>query len=292
MITPGALRLLSSGPASGAENMAVDEALLEGRARGTTPFTLRFFTWAPPTLSLGRGQPLDARIGRRALEALGIGLVRRPTGGSAILHEGPELELTYSLVGRAGDFPEAGDVLETYRVVGEGLVTGLVRLGVPATVVPRVGGRAPGVPPTLCFARTGSYEIAARGRKLSGSAQRRQGGAFLQHGSILLGADPDRLRQVFPGEPDPMAALVTLAELVGRPVDPAVARAALVDGLAARLACPLVPGTLSAEERASATRLLVEKYGTARWTEEGRNPAEGPRPLAGDRPARRGVPVP
>ena len=89
MTTP--FRLLVCEPLDGALNMALDEALLLGRLAGTAPPTLRFFAWRPATISLGYGQALDHRIDVPAAAALGIGLVRRPTGGSAILHEGPIL---------------------------------------------------------------------------------------------------------------------------------------------------------------------------------------------------------
>ena len=77
--------------------MAVDEALWRGRQAGGAPPTLRFFAWAPPTVSLGYGQPLAGDVDLAACAALGVGLVRRPTGGSAIYHDGPERELTYSV---------------------------------------------------------------------------------------------------------------------------------------------------------------------------------------------------
>src|SRR5262249_52777533 len=112
---PIAFPLLVTEPVDGASNMALDEALLLGRLSGASPPTLRLYAWAPPTISLGYGQPLDDRIDLDAAARMGIGLVRRPTGGSAILHEGPDLELTYSVVAAAGDFPGAAGLLATYR---------------------------------------------------------------------------------------------------------------------------------------------------------------------------------
>src|SRR5258708_22689310 len=120
--------------------MALDETLLEGRLAETAPPTLRFFAWEPATISLGYGQPLDHRIDVAAAAALGIGLVRRPTGGSAILHEGPDLELTYSVAARAGDFEGADDLLETYPAIGPPLAAGPRRRPPP-------GRAGPGHPP-------------------------------------------------------------------------------------------------------------------------------------------------
>ena len=114
-------RLLVREPLDGASNMALDEAILLGRIQGATPPTLRFFSWNSPTISLGYGQRLDARISVDACRRLGIGLVRRPTGGSAIYHDTLAREVTYSVVARAGDFDGSGDLLETYRWIGAGL---------------------------------------------------------------------------------------------------------------------------------------------------------------------------
>lgn len=264
MMTHPLWRLLVTEATDGPTNMAIDEAVLHARIAGEAPPTVRFFGWTPPTVSIGYGQPLDERIDRAACARLGIGLVRRPTGGSAILHESPDRELTYSVVARGGDFPDADDVLETYRVLGTGLVAGLARLGIQAQLVPRVRG-GPGATPTFCFARTGAYEIAAGGLKLVGSAQRRRSGAFLQHGSVLLDADPHRLRDVFPGPADPMTGLTTLARLSGRRVAAADAIAALAAGLAEALGHTLEPGALSPAEVETAGRLVTEKYGTESW---------------------------
>jgi lipoate-protein ligase A len=250
--------------------MAIDEALLRARLAGEAPPTVRCFGWRPPAVSLGYGQPLDG-IDRAACDRLGVGLVRRPTGGSAILHEGPALELTYSVVARRGDFPGAEDLLETYRVLGSGLAAGLGRLGVAAEVVPLVRQRH-GAAPTFCFARTGAYEIAVGGLKLVGSAQRRQGGGFLQHGSVLLDVDARRLRAVFPEVSDPLAGITTIAAVLGRrPAFDEVADA-LAAGLSGELGA-LRPGGLSSVEVARAEQLVAGKYATDAWTREGRLPA-------------------
>src|SRR5919109_4071084 len=96
-----AWRLLITEPTDGALNMAIDEALWRGRHAGTSPPTLRFFAWDPPTVSVGYGQPLDRHVDVEACRRLGVGLVRRPTGGSAIYHDGPERELTYCITATA-----------------------------------------------------------------------------------------------------------------------------------------------------------------------------------------------
>ena len=264
-------RLLVTEPLDGAANMALDEALLLGRLRHGSPPTLRFFAWAPPTVSLGYGQRLDGRIDEQALVAMGLGLVRRATGGSAILHEGPDLEITYSVSAGAGDFEGASDLLETYRWIGEGLLSGLRALGAPVEMV-SVQPSDPAAMPAFCFARTGSFELEIDGRKLVGSAQRRQGTAFLQHGAIMLGAEPARLRRVFPGEGDPLAGMTTLESALGRRPSFDEAAAALAEGFRRAHGLALEPGGLSEEEAALAAMLERDKYATDDWTRAGRAP--------------------
>ena len=267
-------RLLVTEPLDGATNMAVDEALLRARIQAAGAPTVRFYGWKPATVSLGYAQPFDEAVDRTRCHALGIGVVRRPTGGSAILHEPPEWEVTYSVVAREGDFPGADDVLETYRILGQGLAAGLGRLGAAAELVPLVRGRRAGAgSPAFCFRRAGAYEIAVEGRKLVGSAQRRQRGAFLQHGSVLLAADPDRIRAVFPHEPEPTTGMTTLVEVLGRSPGFAEVAEALAAGLAETLGAPLVPADLSGPESALAEALVLGKYGTESWTRLGRLPA-------------------
>jgi lipoate-protein ligase A len=249
--------------------MALDEALLRGRLSGAAPPTVRFFAWRPPTVSLGYGQALDHRIDVAAAAALGIGLVRRPTGGSAILHEGPDLELTYSVAARAGDFEGAEDLLETYRWIGAALVAGINRLGAPVAMVP-VQPSDPTAMPTFCFARTGSYELEVAGRKVVGSAQRRQGPGFLQHGTVMLGAAPDRLRRVFPTERDPLSGMTTLEAVLDRRPSFEETLVALADGFRTAHGLDLAAGGLTAEEMELAERLVRDKYGTERWTRSGR----------------------
>ena len=267
-------RLLVTEPLDGAANMALDEALLLSRLRHGSPPTLRFFAWAPPTISLGYGQRLDGRIDLETARAMGLGLVRRATGGSAILHEGPDLEITYSVAAAAGDFDGSADLLQTYRWIGEGLLAGLRGLNVPVEMVPAKPSD-PAAMPAFCFARTGSFELEVDGRKLVGSAQRRQGAAFLQHGAIMLGAEPGRLRRVFPGGRDPLAGMTTLEAVLGRRPSFDECAEALAEGFRTAHGLTLEPGGLSSGEAALAGMLEREKYATDDWTRAGR----APRPL-------------
>jgi len=256
-------RLLVTESTDGATNMAIDEALWRGRQAGTSPPTIRFFAWAPPTVSLGYGQPLDESVDVAACRRLGVGIVRRPTGGSAIYHDGPERELTYSVVADGGDLGGAGDLLETYRWIAVALLRGLHALGAAAEIiaVPETEGPTP----AFCFARTGRYEIEIGGKKVVGSAQRRQGTCFLQHGSVLLGVDEPRLRAVFPTTRDPLATMTTLEAALGhRPKFEDVA-GALERAFEEEHGLALRPGGLGVDEAKRVEALVDEKYGTDAW---------------------------
>jgi lipoyl(octanoyl) transferase len=272
-------RLLVTAPLDGAANMALDEALLLSRLAGEGPPTLRFFSWDPPTLSLGYGQPLDGRVDLAAVAQLGLGVVRRPTGGSAILHEGPDLELTYSVTAAAGDFEGADDLLATYQWIGRALGAGLNALGAPVAMV-SVQPSDPRSMPAFCFARTGSYELEAGGRKVVGSAQRRQAAGFLQHGAVMLGADPARLARVFPSSRDPLAGMTTLEAVLGRRPSFDETQASLAEGFRRVHGVTLEPGGLAEGEVARMETLTRDKYGTAEWTRAGRVVARAPRSVA------------
>jgi lipoate-protein ligase A len=256
-----AWRLLVTEPADGATNMAMDEALWRGRRAGASPPTLRFFAWAPPTVSLGYGQPLDDHVDVAACRALGVGLVRRPTGGSAIYHDGPERELTYSVAATADDLEVAADLLLTYQWIGRALQRGLRSLGADAELV---ATRAPeGLSPAFCFARTGTYEIEIGGRKVVGSAQRRQGASFLQHGAVLLGVDEPRLKALFPRTRRPLSTLTTLEAALGRRPSFDEVMHALAEAFEAEHGLRLKPDGLSSDEIEATEKLAREKYATA-----------------------------
>jgi len=264
-------RLLVTEPMDGAANMALDEALLRSRLDRVCPPTIRFYAWQPPTISLGYGQPLDSRIDLEQASCLGIGLVRRLTGGSAILHEGPDLELTYSVVGSHEDFDGADDLLATYRWIGTALAAGLNQLGAAAKMVSVQPSSAEAMP-AFCFARTGSYELIVNGKKLVGSAQRRQGVAFLQHGSVMLGAAPERLRRVFPAQADPLAGMTTVEAEIGRRPTFVEAETALAEGFREAHRIDLRPDGLYPDEITRSDSLAREKYQSERWTRAGRVP--------------------
>jgi lipoate-protein ligase A len=189
--------------------------------------------------------------------------VRRPTGGSAIYHDGPERELTYSVIATSDDLGGIRDLLETYRWIGRALLRGLNALGAGAQLV--AVNVANGPAPAFCFARTGSYEIEIGGRKVVGSAQRRQGDSFLQHGAVMLGADEPRLRALFPTTRDPFATMTTLEAALGRrPAFETVAHA-LAEAFEAEHDLRLKPDRLLSPEVTRAEELARTRYATDAW---------------------------
>lgn len=237
---PETWRLLLDPPGHGPWNMAVDEALLASSQTGGPP-TLRLYTWSGPWLSVGYAQPLSferAEACRRA----GIGVVRRITGGRAVLHGA---DLTYAVAAPQASLPPG--LQASYALVARALLRALATLGVCAQVATRPAGtRAAAV--FDCFAQPGADEICAGGRKLAGSAQRRALGAVLQHGSLRLAADPPAIAETAGSVP---AAATSLDEL-GVIASEAAVRAAIIAGFAAEVGVQLEPEALGACERALA----------------------------------------
>jgi lipoate-protein ligase A len=194
--------------------MARDSALQARAARtGETVFSI--YSWSAPTLSFGRNQPALGRYDLEKLRASGIDVVRRPTGGRAILHH---REVTYSVT---APIDEADPLRETYARINRILQSGFSRLGVFVEAAARSERAAvPSVRP--CFETPGEGELVAEGAKLVGSAQWREGGALLQHGSILVDDDQSSLSVFASGAESSELAIqapATLHALLGRAPD-------------------------------------------------------------------------
>lgn len=266
---PANWRLIVDGEADGATNMAVDQAILEAVAEGASPATLRFYAWAPPCLSLGRGQSL-ADANQDACRSAGVDIVRRPTGGRSILHTD---ELTYSASLLQSDPRAEGGVVESYRCLSEGLLAGLRRLGVQ---VAQSVSRDPGsvADSAVCFETPADYEITADERKLVGSAQWRARGGVLQHGSLPLYGDLTRIVDyvVLPDAErgaqrrNLQLHALTLEEARGQHVSFAAATQALVAGFAQALDLTFLPGELTSSERARAAEIRANVYASSDWT--------------------------
>jgi lipoyl(octanoyl) transferase len=256
---PAPWRLLDTPPAAGAWNMAVDEALAGGVRAGGPP-VLRLYRWNPPCLSLGRNQPTHG-YDRERIARLGLDVVRRPTGGRAVLHH---RELTYSVAAPQGAL---GGPRQAYAAINRALVAGLARLGVPARLQPAGAARAPVPSLAPCFEQPVEGEVTAEGRKLVGSAQRTVDGILLQHGSLPVEDDQSAvaglLRDGTGGPaPEPPA---TLAAILGR-VPP---WEALVDALAwgwtETMGVSLRRDGLSADEAERAEGIRA-RYEDPAWT--------------------------
>ena len=252
-------RLLDTPPAAGAWNMAVDQALADAVREGAPP-VLRVYRWSPACLSLGRNQPSDG-YDREEIRRRGMDVVRRPTGGRAVLHH---RELTYSVAARDGAL---GGPREAYAAINRALVAGLRRLAVPARLQPAGAARAPLPSLAPCFEQPVEGEVTAAGRKLVGSAQRRERGVLLQHGSLPIRDDQSAVAGLMragcvsgPAEPP-----ATLAGLLGR--EPAWEELveALAEGWRRTFDVRLEPGELSPAEarRAEAHRA---RYEDPAWT--------------------------
>jgi lipoate-protein ligase A len=265
-------RLIVTSPASGAWNMAVDEAILEHVGRSDSAPTLRLYGWTPPCLSLGYAQPFaDADAAR--LRERGWEVVRRPTGGRAILHAD---ELTYAVVAPSDEPCMAGTLLESYNRLAQALLAALRYLNIPVEMKEYAPGGDNNTVGPVCFEVPSSYEITVLGKKLIGSAQARRREGVLQHGSLPLCGDLTRITWVlaFPDEAGRasaaerlLARATTVESVLGRVVDWETTARAFVHGFESALPLSFVRGDLSPSEILRAERLVKEKYADPSWTE-------------------------
>ena len=244
-------------PRSGAENMARDSGLMD-RARETGEAVFSVYAWNRPTLSIGRNQTAKGKYDLRAIESRGMQVVRRPTGGRALLHH---REVTYSVT---APIAPADSLAESYERINAILLDGLASMGVRATES-EAPDRAllPGDIP--CFAEPAKGELAWNGQKLVGSAQVREDGALLQHGSILIEDDQSLIAAVSMEPPSiDVVPAATLSRALGR----APAQSEVADALFA---------AVMLMEDASATRVYeseiagltarhIDKYTSEWWT--------------------------
>lgn len=255
--------------------MALDEALLESTAESRSLPTLRLYSWQPACLSLGHAQPFSD-VDMQALAAHSWDLVRRPTGGRAILHTD---ELTYAVTGPQDEPRLSGSVLESYRVLSSALLQALFTLGIPAQAFPKHEGEktaSDGNLNPVCFEVPSNYEITWSGKKLIGSAQARRKAGVLQHGSLPLLGDLKRITQVLVFE-DEEARKIAGSRLVERAVtaEQATGKAptwqdttqAFISAFEETLNLQLDQQEPSEAEIQRAKELENEKYAHPSWTE-------------------------
>ncbi len=250
-------RVLLTEHRTAAENMAIDEAVLNEVAAGNSPPTLRLYGWAPPAISIGYFQIMEEEVDTAACRAHGVDMVRRMTGGGAVLHD---KEITYSV-----HIPESlalvpRGILESYKAVCAGVLNGLTHLGFEGT-----------------FAPLNDIVISPRGvpQKISGNAQTRVQGVILQHGTILLEVDVDKMFSLLkvPSEKmkgkliaDIKERVTSLSSAQGRSVSFNETQEAFLKGFAE--AFPTMTfnlGQLSPAEEKRAERFKKEKYGNNAW---------------------------
>ena len=245
-------RLLETGAHDAAFNMALDEAVLEAVAAGSSPPTLRFYSWSPPAISIGYFQGMREELDLAACERLGVEAVRRVTGGGAVFHDA---EITYSLVVPEGHELAPPDILESYRLICAGLIAGIGMLGVEAAFAP-------------------INDIVAGGKKVSGNAQTRRKGCLLQHGTLLLDVDVEKMFELLlvPQEKlkgkliaDVKQRVVGMKTLLGRELGYREAVDALIRGFASAWGAELEAGEPRPDELERASILSAERYRTEAW---------------------------
>lgn len=268
-------RYIDSGNCSPAFNMALDEALLEWHSVGKIPPTIRFYGWNPATLSIGYFQKVEKEIDLEAVKKYGLGFVRRPTGGRGVLHD---QELTYSVI-VSEEHPEMPKtVTEAYRVISEGILEGFKNLGLDAYfAIPRTDEEKQGLKSprsAVCFDAPSWYELVVEGRKVAGSAQTRQKGVILQHGSILLDLDEDMLFDLFKYPNDRVkermqrafkSKAVATNTLREKPVTIEEAKKAFKEGFEKGLHIDLEPYVLTTEEIEYVNNIAKRKYESDEW---------------------------
>ena len=252
--------------------MAVDESVLEHIHRGESKPTLRLYSWNPPCLSLGHAQSFkDVDVER--LHAQGWEVVRRVTGGRAILHTD---ELTYSVTGSADEPVLAGGVLESYNRLAQALLHAAQSLSVPVEMKEHEDGHTQQNLNPVCFEVPSTYEITVNGKKLIGSAQARKKEGVLQHGSLPLFGDLTRICDALIFENESarqtakdrlLARATTVESVLGVAPGWESAAQAFVEGFEAKLGIRFERGELSQSELQRAEELVKEKYAHPSWTE-------------------------
>ena len=253
--------IIEPDPLPGSRNMAVDEFLFE-RARRTPSTFLRFYRWIRPTASLGYGQSADRAVDIDFCRAHGVDVVRRMTGGKVVLHH---RELTYSLASSDVETFTA-TLSDSYKLISRALVLGLESMGLAAQMAAQS-------PPAYirktmpCFAFPARDEIEIDGLKIIGSAQKRTGSSFVQHGSVPLENDQALLKSVARTEAEAEDVHMTsLSEALRRPVDFAWAAERFADGFSRFFGAGLTPIALGAGDAEEVSLIESARYGNDAWT--------------------------
>jgi len=267
-------RLIKDSYHTGFMNMAIDEAIMIAHREGLVPPTIRFYQWSPPAVSLGYFQDLQKEIDVDVCLDMGIDIVRRPTGGKAVLHD---KELTYSFIIRENHPLVNNSILETYKKISGGMIRGLSYLGVAAELVPlREKSEIHHSDfKSICFSVPSQYEVQVEGKKIVGSAQVRKREIVLQHGSLLIELEKDKLFSVFNF---PSAQIrerfktrfnaTSLEEILKRKINFSELSEILPRGFEKEFGVRLLEGKLTEQEEKISKELLENKYLTYEWNYE------------------------
>jgi lipoate-protein ligase A len=268
---PESWRLIRTGHMDAAWNMAIDEAIMKFAPILGRP-TLRFYGWENTAITIGYFQDYDKEFDEAICRSMGINIIRRLTGGRAVLHD---VEVTYSIVIPEGKSAVTGSVLETYRKISEGFVIGLRKMGLEVEVAtPKNNVKEISEGTAACFDAPSWYEVTVNGKKIIGSAQVRKQGVLLQQGSIPLEMDVEKLFTVLKFadiESKQRAKMLfqqkaaSLREVLGQRVSFLQVCEAIKEGMREALAIDFCEEELSEQEYKAAERIVEERYSQLEW---------------------------
>jgi lipoate-protein ligase A len=238
------IRLLKTGHNNGYWNMALDEVLMKSISKSTTDTpTLRLYGWFPTAVSIGYFQSIDQEVNIENCKKMGIDIVRRITGGGSVLHES---ELTYSFITR--EYPQ--NILESYKMICDPITICLVDLGFNKVRFSPLN------------------DVIVNGKKVSGNAQTRKEGILLQHGTILLDVDLEKMFSVLkiPKQKIHDKLINNVKErVVGLNRTFEEVSAALEQAFSMKFAAKLVVDKITLQECRDSQMLIETKYGTQAW---------------------------
>ena len=253
--------IIENTPQKGSWNMAVDDYMF--RSLGDEPSTcVRFYRWEKPTVSIGYSQKIKEVVDLDFCRQNGIDIVRRITGGKLVLHH---REVTYSICSSDTEI-FSRKLMVSYRLISDALKRGLREMGVESNLAKETPsfysrGKMP------CFSHPARDEIEREGKKIIGSAQKRSGNKFIQHGSIPLEKDETLLRSAsLLDDPERSIRMTSLSEALGRSVDFDWAVAQLVSGISSYFAVRLDPKSFSDTEKNAIRQIQAERFDNPEWT--------------------------
>jgi len=245
-------RLLQTGFNTASTNMAIDRAVLVANSEGKVPPTVRFFTWKPPAISIGYFQSLEEEVDLDVCEKLGVDYVRRMTGGGAVFHDE---ELTYSIIIPESHSQISKNIIESYGRICGALMKGLKHLGIESKYAP-------------------INDIITGGKKISGNAQTRKAKTVLQHGTILMDVDVDKMFSLLkvPNEKikdkliaDVKQRVTSVKQILGEDIRFKEAAEAMKIGFEEEFNVELVEGILTEEEIELKKKFEKECFSTRDW---------------------------